>query len=80
MAIDVHFTELDWERIARDWTAWWAGELPRPLVVIDGMPDPDEAGQEVIGPWEGFVTNLPPEASSDEVLEFFEPGLRFRRC
>ncbi len=33
------FTETDWQRIERDWNAWWAGELERPLVVIE-MIDP----------------------------------------
>jgi hypothetical protein len=31
----LRFTEQDWERIGDDWTAWWAGELDRPLVVIE---------------------------------------------
>jgi hypothetical protein len=31
MPIDIRFTEEDWERIERDWNAWWAGELDRPL-------------------------------------------------
>src|SRR5690606_18184436 len=32
----LHFTDDDWARIERDWAAWWAGELPRPLVWIEG--------------------------------------------
>ena len=31
---NLHFTEEDWERIERDWTAWWAGELDRPMVIF----------------------------------------------
>jgi hypothetical protein len=31
------FDEGDWERIERDWRAWWAGELDRPLVMINGV-------------------------------------------
>ncbi len=80
MTIDLHFHEQDWARLAQDWSSWWAGELPRPLVVIDGMPDPDQGDSEEIGPWEGFVTNLPAEAACNEVLQSFEAGLRFRRC
>ena len=34
MAIELHFTGEDWERIERDWSAWWAGELTRPMVLI----------------------------------------------
>lgn len=35
MSIDIRFTEEDWERIERDWNAWWAGELERPMVVLE---------------------------------------------
>ncbi len=35
MGINLHFTEEDWGRIQRDWTLWWAGELGRPMVIID---------------------------------------------
>lgn len=38
----IRFTASDWERIGRDWNAWWAGELDRPLVVIETC-DPVEA-------------------------------------
>ena len=37
MSFDPHFTEEDWARVERDWTAWWAGELDRPLVMVDGL-------------------------------------------
>jgi hypothetical protein len=37
MAIDVRFTPADWARIERDWNAWWAGELERPLVVMESV-------------------------------------------
>jgi hypothetical protein len=38
--IHMRFSDADWQRIARDWGAWWAGELERPMVVIE-VPDPD---------------------------------------
>ncbi len=34
-SIKIRFTEADWQRITRDWQAWWAGELPRALVSIE---------------------------------------------
>ncbi|MBW2092949.1 MAG: hypothetical protein JRI34_12610 [Deltaproteobacteria bacterium] len=37
MSINLHFTEEDWERIESDWTAWWEGELDRPMVIIETM-------------------------------------------
>ena len=35
MAIHINFTEADWQRIARDWNAFWSGELERPIVVLE---------------------------------------------
>ena len=51
--MDIHFTERDWERLERDWVAWWAGDLERPMVMFegqvhiqwipgDGQPPPEE--------------------------------------
>jgi 5-methyltetrahydrofolate--homocysteine methyltransferase len=37
MKIDTHFTDEDWARIERDWTAWWRHELDRPLVMLNGL-------------------------------------------
>lgn len=37
MSIELQFTEKDWERIERDWTAWWEGDLDRPMVVIGNL-------------------------------------------
>lgn len=36
MRLDTGFDEGDWNRIERDWKAWWAGELDRPLVMLNG--------------------------------------------
>ncbi len=35
MGINLRFTEGDWERIERDWKAWWAHELDRALIMIE---------------------------------------------
>jgi 5-methyltetrahydrofolate--homocysteine methyltransferase len=35
MPIEIHFSDQDWQRIARDWNAWWSGELERALVVLE---------------------------------------------
>jgi hypothetical protein len=44
MPINIHFTESDWEWIARDWTQWWEREFDRALVVLeitDPVPNAD---------------------------------------
>ncbi len=40
MGINVRFTPDDWQRIRRDWSAWWAGELDRPMVILTGWDPP----------------------------------------
>ena len=35
MNAKVNFFQKDWERIKRDWTAWWHHEIDRPMVVVD---------------------------------------------
>jgi hypothetical protein len=35
MSINLHFLADDWDRIQRDWTAWWHLETDRPLTVIN---------------------------------------------
>ena len=49
----LQFTVQDWERIGDDWTSWWAGELDRPLVVIENP----------------VFTRLPEELSIDFLLK-----------
>jgi 5-methyltetrahydrofolate--homocysteine methyltransferase len=39
MPINVQFSELDWQRIERDWSAWWAHDLDRPMVVFETSDD-----------------------------------------
>jgi hypothetical protein len=48
MGIRLHFGDADWERIERDYSAWWAHELPRPLVYLTGVElDPKVTYPEV---------------------------------
>lgn len=41
--INLTFTNQDWQRIERDYTAWWAGELERPLIYMMGHAEGSEA-------------------------------------
>lgn len=46
------FSDANWPKLERDWTSWWAGELNRPLVVLETQcPRP---GID----WESFDTFL----------------------
>ncbi len=35
MDLKLRFPESGWQTIQRDWSAWWAGEIERPLVVLE---------------------------------------------
>ncbi|MFO7899584.1 MAG: hypothetical protein R6V58_11070 [Planctomycetota bacterium] len=69
MAPPIRFTEADWDRIERDYSAWWAGELDRPLIYMvrtePGGPAPSR-----------FLPNHP-GASPEELCDLF--GRVFRR-
>jgi len=70
VALELHFTDEDWARIERDWSAWWAGELERPLIV---MPTYDvlfnRSRRE-------FTTEFLLERPVDEVLDYYEERLK----
>ncbi len=69
MSINLHFTEEDWERIERDWTAWWTGELDRPMVMV---PTLDllyaRSGEE-------YTRDFLLEKPVDEVLDYYQAHL-----
>ena len=37
MGINIKFTDDDWDRIEKDWSAWWEGEIDRPMVMIESV-------------------------------------------
>jgi hypothetical protein len=71
MTFALNFTEQDWQRIENDWTAWWAGELDRPIVVIDN-PAYSRLPQELN---EEFQL----EKSIGEVLEYYQSRLETKQ-
>ena len=64
---DLNFGPMDWARIERDYTAWWAGELERPLVLFSGC-DPVSFPQR-----RRFMSNYPISMPAQEVLERYDP-------
>ena len=68
MAINIRFTEADWQRIEHDWTAWWAGELDRPLVVLEVTDPVPGADRSQFARW-GLETPV------DTVLDNWQPIL-----
>jgi hypothetical protein len=76
MSIHLHFTEEDWARLAQNWRAWWAGELARPLVIIEGWAPP---GGEAPPPLRHFVTQFGLETTLDDILDFYQARLEAKR-
>jgi 5-methyltetrahydrofolate--homocysteine methyltransferase len=76
MNIQVRFTDEQWERIERDWTAWWSGELERPLVMIHNLePKAGDTLPEV----HGFTSNYPLSMAADEVIDRYQARLEATR-
>jgi hypothetical protein len=72
VTLDLHFDDADWERIERDWTAWWAGELPRPLVVLQSALHFAAAGE--------LTREFLLEQPLDAMLDHYERQLQAMRC
>jgi hypothetical protein len=68
MTLRLRFPDSGWERIARDWSAWWAGELGRPLVVLECIEQDDIYEAHFAGT---FLGNFPVETPVDEILNTF---------
>jgi len=71
MSIKLHFTEQDWDRIYRDWSAWWAKDLDRPMVII-------ETFHPVLFPKEVLSREFLFEKPADQVIDFFQNNLENR--
>lgn len=73
----IAFSQSDWERIERDWRAWWAGELKRPLVMVEVLAPP--AGETWPAVQE-LTTNFGMEIPVDQVIDYYQrrlAGTRF---
>lgn len=79
MGIDVQFRAEDWARIEKAWTAWWAGELERPLVMIEELAP--AAGVSVSDVFDMGVpaSAIPLVRPAGELLDYYQPRLEARR-
>lgn len=69
MSINLHFTEEDRERVERNWVAWWAGELDKPIVVIKTMDTLFNSAPEE------FSREFLLEKCVNEVIDYFQVRL-----
>ncbi len=74
LAPNILFSEEDWQRIERDWSAWWSHQLDRPLVMIETI-DPSAPTLPV----ENFVTNYPADWSPQQIIDVCAADVGRRR-
>ncbi len=75
MSPQIHFSPKDWDRIRRDWTAWWHHEIDRPMVVVNAYE------------WQGisFIPQHPRwdveqnRFPVDSILDYYERQLENQR-
>jgi len=72
MSLRLRFFESDWERIERDWQAWWAGELERPLVVLECIEHLDRYDPHCASI---FLGTYPLDTLAETILNEFVPRL-----
>jgi 5-methyltetrahydrofolate--homocysteine methyltransferase len=77
--IQLDFTDPNWERMEHAWTAWWQGELERPMVMIESR-EPHPNGQAPpLGGERIFTSDFPLETPIEAVLDHYEWHLERRR-
>ena len=69
--MNISFSDADWQRIERDWSAWWAGELDRPLVVLETF-DPVDGDRSQL-------TKFGLETSVDSIIDNWQRILEATR-
>jgi len=72
MTLKLRFNEDDWGRIKRDWSAWWAGDLERPLVVMECLEILDRYDPHCASV---FLGNHPMDEPVERILDEFIPRL-----
>ncbi len=78
MSLDLRFSNPDWERIERDWGAWWENELDRPLVVIERL-DGYEVAPELIPEVVHHAVHFPLDMPAGDVIDFYS-GIFEKTC
>ena len=78
MSIDIHFTAADWERRRQDWTAWWEGELPRPMVIIEDQLPVKVKVDEPKSTWQ-LTYAFPNDIPVNQMIDYYQRHLEATR-
>ena len=66
MSINIKYTDDDWARLEHSWSAWWAGEIDRPMVnLVDPLQFSNISAEE-------FTREFLLEKPVDEVLDYYQ--------
>ena len=79
MAVEVSFRQEDWSRVQRAWAAWWAGDLNRPLVMIEDLEPPPGVHISNIFDLGPPASSFPLDMPADELLDDYQVGLESKR-
>lgn len=73
MSLKMNFPDNGWEAISKNWSAWWAGELERALVVLECVEPEYESTPHYAST---FLGNYGLDTPVEELLELFVPRLQ----
>ncbi len=76
MTVQVQYEAEDWERIAASWSAWWAGELERPIIMLQRYEAPPEGTLPAV---HDFISNYPLDMPAEEVIGLVQNRYRYVR-
>jgi 5-methyltetrahydrofolate--homocysteine methyltransferase len=65
----LRFTEADWQRTERNWTAWWRGETDRPMIVLEAMRNPAFS----LSTWNEHLTRRPLTQPAEQIVDALDP-------
>jgi 5-methyltetrahydrofolate--homocysteine methyltransferase len=72
MTITPAFSQKDWERTEVNWSAWWAHELERPMVLMWGIDPKDVAAYTMP---KTFAAAYPLDTPVEEVIRIYQARL-----
>ncbi len=72
MSLHLHFPENGWEAVRQNWSAWWAGDLDRALVVLECIEPQKESTPHYAST---FLANYGLDSAVDTLLDLFVPRL-----
>jgi hypothetical protein len=73
MTLNLNFPDGGWEKIAHNWSAWWAGELDRALVVLECVEPQHESTPHYAST---FLGNFGLDIPVEKLLDIFVPRLQ----